>query len=360
MYFSKIGLERETIVKINIILPFTFLTGGIRVIFLYANYLTQKGHDVVCYVPMKAYKFNKGNIKMIKSSIGNTFIRGHKVKWFECRFKIKLIPIINNKFIRKADISIATAWPTAYDVYYLDVNRGKKVYFIQDYEIWSGEKEKVDKSYQLDLNRITITNRLKTLLENKFNSKSTVIYNGLDKDEFLVGDKKHNLKISILMLYNNSENKGAKEGVEILKEISNKYDVDIKLFGYTNPNNLPENFKFYENPTRKTLINLYRDSDIYLFTSKFESWGLPVMEAMANKCAVVGNNTGCLAEIGINNINSIIIDNCDYKEMKFQLENLLNDTERLSIIQQNGYELATKYEWEDSFKKFEKYLKNLL
>ena len=33
--------------KINFVIPFKRLSGGIRVVFLYANYLVGKGHDVV-------------------------------------------------------------------------------------------------------------------------------------------------------------------------------------------------------------------------------------------------------------------------------------------------------------------------
>ena len=111
--------------KINIFVPFTSLTGGIRVIFLYANYFTSKGHDVICYVPMKAYKFsNQPILKVLKKSLGNTFKRGTKVKWFNCNFKIKLVPLMNNTFVRDADISIATAWPTAYDLNSLKDTKG--------------------------------------------------------------------------------------------------------------------------------------------------------------------------------------------------------------------------------------------
>lgn len=346
--------------KINIIIPFTCLTGGIRVIFLYGNYLVSKGHEVEFYVPMKAYKFQFNILKRIKFSLGNTLKRGTRVNWFNCKFKINLVPQIKSKYIDNADIVIATAWPTAYDVYKLDKNKGKKVYFIQGYEIWSGNKLEVDNSYRLDLNRIVITKQLRDKLKESFDVESKVIYNGLFEYEFIKEKKVENKKISILMLYNMQENKGTEQGIELLKDLKKKYDIEVSLFGFKKGNNIPSNFKFYENLPRDEIINLYRRSDIYLFPSKQESWGLPVIEAMANKCAVVGNNVGALKEIGINNVNSIIIDNFDYYEMEKKVIELMKDRTKLKLIQENGYETVKKFSWDNSFYEFEKYLINLL
>lgn len=345
--------------KINFIIPFTGLTGGLRVVFLYSNYLIEQGHDVICYVPMKSYKFNYSKLKTIKASIGNTFKRGSRVEWFECNFKIKLVPVIRDRFIRKADISIATAWPTAMDVYKLSKERGEKVYFIQDYEIWSGKKVDVDKSYRLPINRVVITKWLHNILKERFNADSEIIFNGLDSREFICGEKTTKVKKTILMLYNESPNKGTKEGINILKKIYNKYDTRVILFGYKKGSDIPKEFEFYTNPSREFLIKLYQESDIYVFPSKNESWGLPVMEAMANKCAVVGNNIGCLAEIGIDNENALIVDNLDYDLMLSKIELLIENESELKRIQNNGYVLAKKFEWSKSFKLFEEYLFNI-
>lgn len=346
--------------KINIILPFTALTGGIRVVFLYSNYLVSQGHDVTCYVPMKAYKFNRNFLKVIKSSIANTIKNNKKISWFNCKFRIKLVPIIHERYIRDADITIATAWPTAKDLNKLSKKKGKKVYFIQDYEIWSGKTIDVDNSYKLPLNRIVITKNLQKLLKSKFSVNSTLIYNGLIENEFLLEEKKINDKKTIMMLYNEAPNKGTKEGLDILWQIKQKHDIRVILFGFKKSKLIPSEFEFYQNPSREKLIDLYRQSDIYLFPSKHESWGLPVLEAMANKCVVVGNNVGCLSEIAEHNHNAIIIENLDYDKMKKQTEILINNESLIKNLQNNGYELAKKFKWNDSFIVMENYLKSLI
>ena len=345
--------------KINYIIPFNILTGGIRVAFLYGNYLSTKGHDIIFYIPLIPYKTNKNFLQCVKFFLGN-IKRGTKVSWLKCNFKIKIVPLIKNNFIRDADITIATSWPTSFDVYNLNDKKGKKVYFIQDYEIWYGKEEVVNSTYTLDFNRVVITKKLQKLLKTKFNVESKVIYNGLNKNEFINGEKKDTKNKTILMLYNEASNKGTEEGIKILRNIKNKYDVKIVLFGFKKGDNIPQDFEFYENPERNVLMKLYREASIYLFPSKNESWGMPVMEAMSNKCAVVGNNVGCLEEVGIDGYNCLRVNDLDYNDMQIKIERLLNDKELLKKIQENAYTTSKKFVWENSFLQMEKYFQNLI
>lgn len=345
--------------KINLIVPFTGLSGGIRVAFLYCNYLQLVGYDVVCYVPIIAYKFKSSTLRRIKMSLGNV-VRSLRISWMDCKFKIRLVPYIKDMFIRKADVSIATAWPTAYDVNDLSSDRGKKVYFIQDYEIWTGPKKEVDGSYTLPLNRIVITKGLQELLKKKFNVNSTVIYNGLDENEYIQSNKINQYPKQVLMLYNESSNKGTREGIEVLKNIKQKFDIQPVLFGKGKKGKMvPNDFLFFENPDRDTLIELYRNASIYLFPSKNEAWGLPVMEAMSNKCAIVGCNVGCIKEICTNNKNVLASDDCNYKKIEKNLEIILKDEIKLTKLQEEGYKLAINYKWGNSYKQFEEYIKSL-
>ena len=86
------------------------------------------------------------------------------------------------------------------------------------------------------------------------------------------------------------------------------------IFGIKKPQKIDDSFNFYENPKRSKILELYQNSSIYLYTSnQNESWGLPVLEAMANKCVVIGNYSGCVKEIGANMENLVITDgNIEY------------------------------------------------
>lgn len=340
--------------KINLIVPFKRLSGGIRVAFLYANYLSLQGNDVVCYMPMISYKGrNQTNLFRIKASISNTF---KPERWFDRKFNLKAVPAIKSLFIRDADVTIATSWQTAYDVDALTNDKGKKVYFVQDYEIFNGDEIEVDGSYQLGLHTITITKQLADFLDSRFHVKAKVIYNGIDNDEFITGDKTVNSSPVLMMMYHEAEHKGTKQGLEIVKQLKLQYpELQLNLFGRRKAEGIPSYANFIESPSRSKLIEMYRSSDIYLFTSKIEAWGLPVLEAMANKCAVIGFRVGALAEIA-NNDNCIVVEEFNFEALKVETEKLFKDNNRLRQIQNNGFSTASKFRWEESYVQFENIL----
>lgn len=353
--------------KINFIVPFTYLTGGIKIVFEYCNRLKSRGHDVVIYVPMKAYKFNNdgfiGVLKTIKSSIGNTFKRGTKVDWFDLNVEVKLVPMIKDSFIRDADICVATAWPTAYDVYNLNYDKGKKVYFIQGYEIWSGDIVKVDNSYRLPLNQIVISKYLLDIINEKFSRKSILIHNGINLDDFKLkndidNENKDNIVISIL--YHNLEMKGFEDGIKAIELVKKKHkNIKLKLFGMHSGNNIPEYAEFYENPSKKELNNIYASSDIFIFPSRSEGWGLTIIEAMACKCAVVGTNTGALSEIGVHEKNSLISEPNDVNALAENIIRLIENPKMRKKISENGYNTALSLDWSNSVDKIEKIFNEL-
>lgn len=340
--------------KINFIIPFKRLSGGIRVVYIYANYLVSQGHDVCCYLPAISYKGKDQSVGLrLRASISNTV---KKESWFECEFPVKVVPRINNFFIRNADVSIATAWQTAYDVAKLSNKKGRKVYLIQDYETFNGSKEDVEGTYKLGLHTVVVSEKLKEIL-NKFTDDVILINNGISEDEFIRKSKPTHLDFRVLLMYNEAPFKGSKEGVEIIRNLQKKHpDVRGMIFGRSIPQNLKGEFFCEELPKRKDLLNMYRNADVYLFTSHREAWGLPVVEAMANKCAVIGRKVGALAELGTSKNSMLVTDN---EEMYQSLLKLYNDRQLLHEIQNNGYESVQYLSWNNSCEKFLKYLRKI-
>ena len=341
--------------RINFIIPSTVLGGGLRVAFTYANYLVDQGHDVISYLP-GIYRWKDVPKINIKTSISNSILRRNKMSWFDVKFPIHVVPNITNTFIRDADVSIATAWFTARNVYDLSESKGKKVYFIQDYEIWNQNKDIVDSTYRLDMKRITITNTLKQTIQRECGVDSTVVYNGHSSKEYLHSEKKINHPRTIIMLGNFASYKGGDVGLRILEIMHEKYKIRAVIFGAQPKKNLPSFVEYYHQPQRNVLISLYKKADIYLFPSKQEAWGLSAIEAMANKVAVVGYRTGCLAEIGKNKENALIVDVGNEKALELAVESLMFDDELLATLQNNGYNTVTGLTWEAAGERFEKEL----
>ncbi len=225
--------------KINIILPAPSGSGGIDVIYKYANNFS-KTDDVIVYYPCCPYFLkNKKFISKIFFCIPRTIknILKYKTKKLNDNLLLKPVLSINDYMIRDADIIIATAWPTAYSVNNLSADKGKKYYFIQDFEIWD-DKEKGVNSYLLPLKKIVISKWINVQLEKYLNiGPFPIIYNGLDFDndndnECLV-DKRNDRNFTFLMLNHKLEKKGVQFGLEVFRKIKEKYPNSIlKMFRF--------------------------------------------------------------------------------------------------------------------------------
>ncbi|MEW6088690.1 MAG: glycosyltransferase family 4 protein [bacterium] len=347
--------------KINFIIPFTYITGGIRVIFEYANRLTEKGHIVNVIYPLKAYNFGDTTLKgfywQTKGSLRN-LIKGKKINWIEINFNLLQVPFITDMFVPDADAVIATAWPTAYSVYNLSKKKGEKFYFIQHYEIWSGQKELVDKTYNLSLYQITIASWLERLLKEKFNSKKlSVIVNAVDINLFYNDQKTYNKNKRILMLYSQHKWKGVEDGIRAFEIAKKSYpNIELIMFGVKKYPDVPSYVEFYENPKQEKIREIYCSCDIFISPSWTEGCQLPPMEAMACKCAVIATNIGGIPDYTIPGKTALVSEPKDINKLAEHLIFLLGNENELKRLSFAGYEYIKNFTWEKAVKKFEKVL----
>lgn len=352
--------------KINFIVPEISRTGGMRIIFEYANRLTERGHDVILYSPNIPFNNYKGMIKPYYIKYRFNYAKDNlfkkrklPVKLFDKKFKVKYLWLFSNMTIRDADVTVATSWTTSYIVNKLSPIKGKKFYLIQDYEQWNSNIEYVKKSYMLPLRRITVSEYLKNLLLEKFNSDSDVILNGIDFAIFNNNDKRFNNEKQILFMDHSLENKNTKAAIVTVKKLKAKYSsLKIKCFGINKYNPMPEFIEFVKNPDDVQIASLYRESDIFLFTSIFEGFGLPPAEAMACKCALVGNKVAAVPEFAEHMKSAILTSPDKTEELLKGVEYLLNNEDELRRISLAGYESVRKVlDWDSSVNRFEELLK---
>ncbi len=354
--------------RIDFIVPSAGNSGGMQVIFKYAYELEKRGHIVNIYMPIFPYALNRLNF------FHKCLYTFPRIVLNIYRFKIlnnpqKVCNIVNWKPVWKisdncisdADVVIATAWPTAFDVARLSPAKGRKYYFVQGYEIWD-DKEKGEDSYRLNLRKIVIADWIKTKIAALGVDSSDIITinNGID---FLTYDQKRHYnspeKFRFLMLDHHLEKKGVKYGVQAYERIKKKYpDVTLKMFGLRKSENVPDYVDFYENPSRETIVDLYNGSDIFIFPSIEEGWGLTAIEAMASGCGVVGTNVGCLTDIGIHGSNCLKSKPKDISDMVTNIESLINDDKLYKHICEEGKQTVRNLDWNIAVDKFEEALSN--
>jgi len=339
--------------RISFIIPFTGMTGGIAVVLEYYRQLTALGHEVNIYYPLLPYGdffhdrplWKKFPARM-KQFLRNIKDIKHDTPLFSENIPVKPVFRINNSGIHDADAIIATAWPTAYDIAKLSSKKGRKFYLVQHYEIWSGNVLKVDNSYRLPLNIITIAPWLTDLMKNKFNRNDvTEIHNGIRLDKFYPPPAKDFGQQSILIMAHDLEWKGAKDAIDALTVVRERYPlVNIKMFGTCARPAAPFDFEYHQYPQYEKLLSLYQSATIFIFPSHKEGWGLTPIEAMACQCAVVATNVGCIPILN-NGQNLILAETQKPASIADAVVKLLDDKELAEKIAAEGLKSVLKLDW---------------
>ncbi len=370
MHFDKgLPLSKSSInppKKINVIIPFIYNTGGIKLILEHSRFFQENGYVVTVFYPFikyKPYYSFKEIISAIIAQSSSPFLLAEKIydRFFTKNTKkialndsleFKKVFWISRFFIPSADIIIATSWPTAISVAKLPNTCGEKFYFIQGYETWGGYQKKVESTYHLPLKLVTISPWLTGIVERVSKRKiSKEIHNGINLNRFQpavkIGDK-----IRILMPYHTLPQKASKEGIEILKSIAINFpDIEINIFGLFKNPHLGSFYTYYENPNPNELLGLYQQSHIMLYPSIEEGWGLSILEAMACKCAVVANKMGCVPVL-YNGKNMLVSESFDFGELKSHITLLIQNPEIRSSISEGGYQTALQFDVKVQAQKF--------
>lgn len=347
--------------KINFVVPGIGNSGGINVLNRYIKMMQNDSNiDVVAYANIKGNNMHRYNsnfmnhLHQLYMTIKTLFLVIIKdtgsVHW---------VWDISGKYIREADATVASTWTSAYQVAKLPSKCGEKFYFIQDFETWDNKYYGL-RSYQLPLKKIVISTWINKKLFNALKiGPFPIIFNGLDISKFNNPSKKFNDNLSFLMLNHTLSKKGVKNGIRVFNYLHAKYpNFKFRMFGMCSGGNLPKYIDYYRNPTFKELRKLYRTSDIFVYPSLEEGWGLTPLEAMACKCAVVGTDTGFVLDIGKNGRNMMTSRPGDNKQMVKNIEYLINNRDKLKEISKNGYDEVQKLNWNNSYNKLLKVLEN--
>lgn len=89
---------------------------------------------------------------------------------------------------------------------------------------------------------------------------------------------------------------------------------------------------------------VYSACDLFVHTSEYEGFGLPVLEAMACGCPVVSSNATSLPEVVGN--EGILVDTKDVVGYCDAIDTLMNDSNRHMDIKQRGIERSKKFTWQ--------------
>jgi len=353
--------------KITFVVPALNLTGGIRVVSTYADMLAKKGHTVTVVSPNQKKPTAKEKIKSVLKWKQYRFESGFNTSFFDkAIYVVKVLdkyrPVVSDD-VPDADVVIATFWSTAEWVADFPEIKGKKIYFIQHYEVhpWL-PIERVKATLQLPFYKIVVAQWIADVLKKEYGEESTVINNAVDHKFFTSPVRKKNKQVKFCMMYSQRSYKGSQFAFECFKQLHEQYPATkLIAFGIESIENvvgLPNGAEYFYQPEQDRIRDIYSQCDAYLFTSSVEGFGLPILEAMACRTPVIGTECGAAPDL-LKSGGGVLIDIGDKDALLFAMVKLYNLNEKAwELMSKLAYNEAISHQWEDKTEEFECVLSN--
>ena len=356
--------------KITFVLPSLSLSGGMRVLSIYTELLQQRGHKILIVSTPPRQPTLIEQLKSLLRGRGWESVPEKEESHFD-KVDVELRVLETNRRITDldvpdADIIMATWWETAESVAKLSNSKGAKVYFLQHYEAFDYiPKGRVEATWRLPMHKIAVAQWLADIARNEYGDLSvSLVPPTVDTKQFYdpeLRSKQQRSKQSVPtvgLYYSTTPWKGCDIALKAFS-IAAKKIPNLRLVafgsGETPPADLPlpDNTEYIMSPTQDQLRESYSRCDAWLFSSRSEGFGLPIIEAMACGTPVIGTPAGAAPEL-LAGGGGILVKLEDPEDMALAIEQIcqLSDAQWREMSEK-ALETVINYTWEDATDLFE-------
>ncbi len=356
--------------RITFVVGLADLSGGFRVIATYAQRLKQRGHDVLVVSRPRPAPSLRAKWRALRNGLPqpiSPWRAPSHMEWTGVTHRLleKFRPVTAAD-LPDADVVLATWWETAEWVAGLPASKGVKVHFIQDYEVWGGTQTvaQVDATCRLVMPKITPARWVKELLESQFGNSPndiTCVPNAVDLKKFTAAERGKQERPTVGFIYTPFLNKGTDiviKAVELAR--ASVPDLRVVCFGSVAPGAqlpLPEGFEFHHHVPDPELKSIYGTCDAWLFGTRKEGFGLPILEAMACRTPVIATPAGAAPELVGDAGGGTLVAPEDPQAMADAIVKVARMSDPAwRELSARAYAIATRYTWDDATTMFEQVL----
>jgi glycosyltransferase involved in cell wall biosynthesis len=363
--------ERDKM-RITFVLPYAGLAGGIRVIAIYAQQLQRRGHNVtVISTPWSPPGRRARAIHGMRRWLHKLSVLDKRDPSHFQGVKVEHIQIREDRSIGDADVPdgdvvVATWWETARWVAALAPEKGAKAYFVQDYGAHDGQPlDKIAQTWELPLHKIAISRWILGLIE-QYSGESEVDYvpNAVDSEQFFAPPRNKQPRATVGFVFNPAPQKGCDIVFEAVRLARQSIpELRVVAYGPGDPcmsNPLPPETEYWQYAPEDKLREIYAECDAWLFASRREGFGLPILEAMACRTPVVAMPAGAAPEL-LADGGGLLVRPDDARDMARAIVqiNSMSDLE-WQAMSDAALATATGYSWEHATDQFEMALRRAI
>lgn len=336
--------------KLHIVYALTHVgvCGGVKIIFEHANQLLLHGALVTL-----VSHFPKPDWFPIKAN------------YIQVPFTIELA-----KGIPPCDIIVATYWDHIQSC--IETGLAPVVYFEQgDSHLFnhnSMEEDKLEfvrKQFSLPKFIITVSHQAARLIAEIYGRESTVFHNAIDQNIFFSETSESNQipdKYILMVGSGNIDFKGIPDIIKAFESLKEQFP-SMALYWVSPDQPHPELVNkvttVFINPDQQKIAELYRGAFVYVSASHYESFSLPVLEAMCCGCPVVTTKNQGVIEYARDGYNCLFIKSQSPSDIVDKVSLLLNCPDLKTRLVQNGCLTADQFNWKRIIPNLLRYYSNL-
>ncbi|NMC32939.1 MAG: glycosyltransferase [Veillonellaceae bacterium] len=339
--------------KISYILPHRQLTGGLKMVLEQMTQLQKRGHKVSA---------------LLRDQPGSKVLPD----WYDVKIARTILVPPNksyNHYLQDCDIAMAGWVEQLAELSHAQV---PVVYWEQGHEWLFGDcnslfrnsdlQKRLNEHYSANVHFAAASETLHTMLATRYQINPALIPNFVDRELF--SPIRHSFKSHILLVGNPKLRfKGfdvALRTLQLLWQQGHRFSVTWVC--QTKPNvqgaNFPVNIVIQ--PSQIDLANIYRNADLFLFTSWYEGFGMPPLEAMASGVPVVTTDCGGIREYIQTGVNALLADPGDIRSLAAGLSFLMKNESARKMLIEHGLETARQFSQDKAITQLENLLSSIV
>jgi glycosyltransferase involved in cell wall biosynthesis len=352
--------------RITFVLPPVGMSGGIRVIAEYADRLRRRGHEVACIAQRENQPGLRERLRNITRGRGFT-LPARGPSHFDGRDEgltvLSRYGSVTADDVPDADVVVATWWETAEWVAEMPARKGAKAYLLQHDEsgLPNQPSKRVRATWSLPLHRIAVSRWIADRVQAGSGGEVVVVPNSVDLELFQAPPREKQPTPTVGFMLAGQRWKGvdlAAEAALLARErlgglkiiVFGAYDIRER-FG------LGSAAEFVQAPAQREIPGLYARCDAWLFASRYEGYGLPILEAMACRTPVIGTPAGAAPEL-LGGGGGVLVPSENASAMADAIVRLTQMPDaRWREMSDNAYHTAAGYTWSDATDALERELK---
>ncbi|MCA9606470.1 MAG: glycosyltransferase family 4 protein [Myxococcales bacterium] len=349
--------------RITFVVATADLTGGCRVVGIYARRLIERGHDVLV-VTRKPYRGSwRERVRSALRGDPTHLLPRRHVSHLELldvprRYVDRHRPILARD-VPDADAIVATWWETAEWIDAMPRRKGARAYLIQGNEadlVEDARRERVLRTWDLPFTRVVISSWLGRLVEERTGEAPILVPNSVDGAQFDAPPRGKQPRPTLGLTFSPTPIKGFDVATEVVRRVRAEIPtLRVVCFSAAKPpRDVQHWMEHHHRPAQDVIPKLYASCDVFLSTSRQEGFGLPALEAMACRTPLVSTRYGGPADFVRDGENGFLAEVDDVEALTARvLEVLRLSDASWRALSERTHASAHGYTWEDAAARLE-------